>query len=61
MAENNRTAEAEPTTSADPETIPLMQRFLDNPFLLLILGIAIPTIFYILWGIMEIIQIPVAE
>lgn len=42
------------------EPIPFMQRLLDNPFLLLMLGIVIPTIFYLLWGIMEMVQIPVA-
>lgn len=41
--------------------IPLIQRILDNPFLLLLLGVAVPTVFYIIWGIMEIIQIPIAE
>jgi hypothetical protein len=38
-----------------------MQRILDNPFLLLFLGVVVPTVFYILWGIMEIVQIPVAK
>ena len=27
-----------------------MQRVLDNPFLLLFLGVTIPTVLYILWG-----------
>ncbi len=45
----------------DEEQIPLMQRVLDNPFLLLFLGVAVPTVFYIIWGIMEITQIPVAD
>ena len=51
------------TTSAQPdqEPIPLMQRVLDNPFLLLFLGIAVPTVFYIIWGVMEITQIPIAD
>ncbi len=43
-----------------PERIPFFQRVLDNPFLLLFLGIVMPTVFYILWGIMEIATIPVA-
>ncbi len=50
--------------AADPqgdEPIPIMQQLLDNPFLLLALGIAVPTIFYIVWGIIEITQIPIAE
>jgi len=43
------------------EPIPLMQRILDNPFLLLLLGILVPAVFYIIWGIIEITQIPIAE
>ncbi len=46
---------------ARPEPIPVMQRVLDNPFLLLFLGITIPTVFYLLWGIMELAQIPIAK
>jgi hypothetical protein len=48
-------------TSPDNEPIPLMQRILDNPFLLLLLGVAVPTVFYIIWGIMEITRIPIAD
>ncbi|CAG0985897.1 MAG: hypothetical protein OEL88_06865 [Sterolibacteriaceae bacterium MAG5] len=43
------------------EEIPFMQRVLDNHFLLLFLGIAVPTVLYIVWGIMEIIAIPIAK
>jgi len=43
-----------------PERIPFWQRVLDNPFLLLFLGVAIPTIVYIVWGIMELVQIPIS-
>ncbi len=43
------------------EAIPAMQRILDNPFLLLFLGVVIPTVFYILWGIMEVVTIPLAK
>jgi hypothetical protein len=42
------------------EKIPVMQQVLDNPFLLLFLGITVPTVFYIIWGVMEIITIPLA-
>jgi hypothetical protein len=45
----------------DAEPIPTMQRILDNPFLLLFLGVVIPTVFYILWGVMEIVSIPIAQ
>jgi len=45
----------------DEERIPAMQRILDNPFLLLFLGVVMPTVFYIIWGIMEIVTIPIAK
>jgi len=44
-----------------PQRIPVMQRVLDNPFLLLFLGVTIPTVLYILWGVMELSQVPVAR
>ena len=43
------------------EEVPAMQKLLDNPFLLLFLGIMFPTIFYIVWGVMEIVTIPLAR
>lgn len=43
------------------EPIPFMQRVLDNPFLLLFLGVAVPAVLYLIWGVVEILQIPVAE
>ena len=43
-----------------PERTPFMQRVLDNPFLLLFVGVVVPTVLYIIWGILELIQIPVA-
>ncbi len=43
------------------ERIPAMQRLLDNPFLLLFIGVAVPAVFYLIWGVMEITQIPIAR
>lgn len=43
------------------EPIPVMQKVLDNPFLLLFIGVTMPTVFYIIWGIMEIVTIPIAK
>jgi hypothetical protein len=45
----------------DTERVPVMQRILDNPFLLLFLGVTVPTVFYVIWGVMEIITIPIAK
>ncbi len=50
----------QPDEPEPPERTPFFQRVLDNPFLLLFLGVTIPTVLYIIWGIMEIIQIPLA-
>jgi len=41
--------------------IPFMQRVLDNHFLLLFIGVATPTVLYSLWGIMNIIAVPMAK
>ncbi len=38
-----------------------MQRLLDNPFLLLFIGVTVPAVFYIVWGLMEITQMPIAR
>ena len=43
------------------EPIPMMQQLIDNPFLLLFLGVAMPTVLYIVWGVMEIVGIPLAK
>ena len=46
-----------PATVDAAVRIPFMQRVLDNPFLLLFFGVVIPTVIYILWGVMEIANI----
>jgi hypothetical protein len=56
-----RQATAPTPDEIDDEPIPAMQQLLDNPFLLLFLGIAMPTVLYIIWGVMEIVGIPVAK
>lgn len=48
-------------SSGQPVRIPVMQRVLDNPFLLLFIGVVMPTVFYVIWGIMEIVTIPIAK
>jgi hypothetical protein len=51
---------SQPTTDQE-ERIPPMQSLLDNPFLLLFIGVTIPAVFYIMWGVMEIANIPIAD
>jgi len=43
------------------DQVPLIQRVLDNPFILLFLGVAFPSVLYLIWGIMEIITIPIGN
>jgi len=51
----------DPASELSDEPVPIMQQLLDNPFLLLFLGIAMPTVLYIVWGVMEIAAIPVMK
>ncbi len=58
--ENQSSSSNSSNPSDENERIPGMQSLLDNPFLLLFIGVAMPTVFYIVWGIMEIVTLPVA-
>jgi hypothetical protein len=54
----------EPLSAASTEKIervPIMQRILDNPFLLLFLGVTLPTVLYIIGGVMKIVSVPLAK
>jgi hypothetical protein len=57
----NTTDSLNPGAEADGEEMPIMQQILDNPFLLLFIGVTVPTVFYILWGVMEIVTIPISK
>ena len=35
------------------EPVPWPQRLLDNPYLLLLLGVGVTALFYTLWGLLE--------
>lgn len=39
----------------------VLQRVLEDNFLLVFLGITIPTVFYMLWGCLEVLSIPMAK
>ncbi len=56
MAQSDQTEQA-----PDSGPPPFMQRLLDNHFLLLFLGVTIPAVLYLMWGVMEIASIPVAN
>ena len=50
-----------PQAKADQERTHLAQAFFDNIFLILVLGIVVPVVFYTIWGLLEIASIPVAR
>jgi hypothetical protein len=57
---------AEPTPSPayeeiPEEPVPFMQQLIDNPWMLLFLGVVIPTVLYVIWGVMEIASVPIAK
>jgi hypothetical protein len=38
-----------------------MQQLLDNPFLLLFLGVFVPMMVYTVWGVVDILTLPMAK
>jgi hypothetical protein len=42
----------------DNEKIHPIQKFMDNIWLLLFLGLAVPIVSYTLWGLIELLNIP---
>ena len=44
--------------SRGQEPVPILQRFYDSPFLLLIAGVLIMFLFYTGWGLWEILSLP---
>ncbi len=59
MSETNKPEPANEPGSEEP--VPFMQQLLDNPFLLLFLGVTIPAVLYVVWGVMEVANIPIAK
>ena len=43
------------------ERVPLVQQLLDNPFLLLVIGVMVPMVLYTLWGVIDILTVPLAK
>jgi len=43
------------------EPVPWVQQLLDNPFLLLFIGVMVPMVLYTLWGVIDILTIPLAK
>ncbi|MEP7303180.1 MAG: hypothetical protein ABI699_16825 [Caldimonas sp.] len=49
----------EPESTQEP--VPLMQQLLDNPFLLLFIGVMVPMVVYTLWGVIDILTVPLVK
>jgi hypothetical protein len=52
------------TTPAEDDAnapVPWMQQLLDNPFLLLFLGVMVPMLVYTVWGVVDILTLPMAK
>lgn len=60
MPQPTRPAAAAHADDADAP-VPMMQQLLDNPFLLLFLGVLIPMLVYTLWGVIDILTVPLAQ
>jgi hypothetical protein len=41
--------------------VPWMQQLLDNPFILLFLGVFVPMVVYTAWGVFDILTLPVGK
>ena len=60
MADATRTPD--PVVRDEPEQdVPWMQQLLDNHFLLLFIGVLMPMVIYIVWGVWEILTLPMAK
>lgn len=42
----------------EPTKLPFWQALLEEPFLLLALGLGVPMLFYIVWGILDLASVP---
>jgi hypothetical protein len=45
----------------EDEPVPAMQQLLDNPFLLLFIGVLVPMVLYTVWGVFDILTLPTAK
>lgn len=62
MSNTHRPTGSHASTPPDlAERPPVMQTVCDNPFLLLFIGVAVPAVFYLIWGIMDIVLIPIVR
>jgi hypothetical protein len=61
MSEEIREAEVEGEAPEDTTPLHPLQKLLDNPWLLLVLGFVVPFLSYTVWGWVELLMIKPAE
>lgn len=61
MSHNDQSGAAQAVPENPVEPIPFMQQLLDNPFILLFLGVMVPMVVYTLWGVIDILTVPLAK
>jgi len=61
MSQSNDPGAAHVVTEDPNEPVPFMQQLLDNPFILLFLGVMVPMLVYTLWGVIDILTVPLAK
>jgi hypothetical protein len=61
MSQPNVSATANAASEDPNEPVPFMQQLLDNPFILLFLGVMVPMVVYTLWGVIDILTVPLAK
>lgn len=61
MSQNNPSGAAHVVPEDPNEPVPFMQQLLDNPFILLFLGVMVPMVVYTLWGVIDILTVPLAK
>ena len=59
MADSERRHASGETPAPSVERVPWQQALMDDVFLLLALGLLVPTFFYIVWGLMSLGEVPI--
>ena len=61
MPDATRCAEADPDDGILQAPLAAMRQIVDKPFLLLFIGVATPTVLDVLWGVIDILSVPVVK
>lgn len=56
-----RQGRAPSETSGEEERVSMWQVVLDDIFLLFLLGLSVPVVFYLLWGMWDLVRVPVLK